>query len=598
MQESFRETILTSTLALIRRTLKLLNKSDRQKLYLAIPISAVLGLLDLVGVILLGTVGTFAYKNISGDQKPTRLETVLRDLPGFQISENSLIIVLSGLAVLTLMTKTVCQLIFYYRYAKFMARQEAEISVSLFRKILSGNSYQAFSTNLSQYQYSLITGPGRLVNTVLNGLISIMTDGINVILLCGLAFFVSPSSFIAAAGIFLLVFLSFNRFINSKADYYGGTSQEFSVGVHETVLESIRGFKELKVYKKELQTLQRFSSYRFKLSEIYQKSNWLGNLMKYIFEIAILLSAVCVSVLLINSRDPRQIVTIIVIFMAMGFRLIPGIQRLQNSFIGFRIAKGATSQLFELFDKYDGINESRLIHYEIGKENSSKFNEICSIDIKNVTLIAKNGGTEKLILDDINLSLSTNQIIGIVGKSGAGKTSLADLIIGINEPTMGSIRFLGENGEIALENIRRGYVNQNPVLYGTDLYANVAYGSDEKVIDFERINSILSDLGLNNLIPSGAKNESMETLINSDGSNISGGERQRIAIARAIYANSQLIVFDEPSSALDSANQENLMDLFAQLRKICTIIVITHSEKFIGVCDQILVIEKGKIISS
>jgi ABC-type multidrug transport system fused ATPase/permease subunit len=585
---------MTSTLTLIRRTLKLLNKNDRKKLYLAIPISAILGLLDLVGVILLGTVGTFAYKNISGDQKPTRLEIILRDLPGFQISENSLIILLSGLAVLTLMLKTVCQLIFYYRYAKFMARQEAEISVSLFRKILSGNSYQTFSTNLSQYQYSLITGPGRLVNTVLNGLISIMTDGINVILLCGLAFFVSPSSFIAASGIFLLVFLSFNRFINSKADYYGGTSQEFSVGVHETVLESIRGFKELKVYKKELQTLQRFSSYRFKLSEIYQKSNWLGSLMKYIFEIAILLSAVCVSVLLVNSRDPRQIVTIIVIFMAMGFRLIPGIQRLQNSFIGFRIAKGATSQLFELFDKYEGIDEHCLRDEERRDGNSLELNDLNSIVINDVTLKVRNGLTEKEILSGINLTLAANQIIGIVGKSGAGKTSLADLIIGINSPTSGSIKFLGQNGEISIDKIRRGYVNQSPVLYGTDLVLNVAFGSDQKKIDYGRIKSILNDLGLTHLIAS-EEDYQVKSLINSDGSNISGGERQRIAIARAIYANSQLIVFDEPSSALDSANQESLMKLFDQLRKTCTIIVITHSEKFIDYCDKILVIEKGRI---
>jgi ABC-type multidrug transport system fused ATPase/permease subunit len=132
------------------------------------------------------------------------------------------------------------------------------------------------------------------------------------------------------------------------------------------------------------------------------------------------------------------------------------------------------------------------------------------------------------------------------------------------------------------------------VLYGTDLVLNVAFGSDQKKIDYGRIKSILNDLGLTHLIAS-EEDYQVKSLINSDGSNISGGERQRIAIARAIYANSQLIVFDEPSSALDSANQESLMKLFDQLRKTCTIIVITHSEKFIDYCDKILVIEKGRI---
>jgi ABC-type multidrug transport system fused ATPase/permease subunit len=165
--------------------------------------------------------------------------------------------------------------------------------------------------------------------------------------------------------------------------------------------------KELKTYNKEKSTLEEFAKSRYGLSLINQKTSWLGNVLKYIFEIVILISGVIVAFVLIATTDARRTVSVVVVFLAMGFRLIPSIQRVQNAFIGFRVAEGASSQVFELFEKYKDIK------VEFEKPQNNKLNEINfdKIIISKVNLSREVEGNKKIILDDINLTLNANTLI-------------------------------------------------------------------------------------------------------------------------------------------------------------------------------------------
>ena len=575
----------------IQKTLKLIAKSDQKKLLIAIPVSVVLSLLDLLGVILLGTVGTFAYKSVSGDTKPTRIELLVKSIFHTNTDQTKLMVIVAITAVSVLIIKTLSQLYFNYKLSRFLARQESQVSINLFSKILNGNSYQVLSTNVSEYQYALIAGSARLSSSVLGGLISVVTDGVNIIILGFFAFLISPGAFFGAVFIFLFVYSLTSKFVRNKAEEYGVKNQTYSMQVHRSVIESARGFKELKVYNKINETLSDFRLIRGELSLINQRTAWLSNLLRYIFEISVLVSAVACAGVLIYTTDARRTISVVVVFLAMGFRLIPSVQRLQNSFIGFRVIMGASQQVFDLYEKFSNNLE------ESGTQlNIDNINKLDSVILSNISL-ANPTTPNQLILHDINLSLRVGQVFALIGQSGSGKTSLADLIIGLNQPTSGFISYVGNGEELDSKLVLKGYVNQSPAMYSNSLFENIAYGVKNKRIDIPKIIEILNELNLDYFVSINEFGELVPREINMDSTNISGGERQRIAIARALYADSKVIILDEPSSALDKNSQKLLIDAIMKIKNERLIIVITHSDRLMLACDFVIELSQGKVIN-
>ena len=575
----------------IKQTLELITSDNKKKLLLAIPVSILLSLLDLLGVILLGTLGTFSFKLLSGDTKPTRLELVLKSILPIDLSQINFMISISVLAVFLLILKTLSQLYFNFKLSRFLANQETLISINLFEKILHSNSRKVLSSNVTEYQYALLTGSARLVSSVLGGLLTAFTDGISILILGFFAFFISPAAFLGALCVFLIVYLISGKFIRNKAEEYGSQSQEYSMVAHGSVIESIRGFKELKVYDKVDDALLKFSTSRSNLSLINQKTSWLSNVLKYVFEIAILISAIVCGGILIYTTDARRTITVVFIFLAMGFRLIPSIQRLQNSFIGFRNIIGSSQKLFYFNQKFsDSILDKSV---ELLNEEKCK---IDSILLSNISL--KNpDNTKKLILDDISLELKIGKVVALIGQSGSGKTSLADLIVGLNSPTSGEVSYLAQGKVINSKLVSKGYVNQSPAMYGASLFENISFGVKNKSVDIERVLNILKDLNLSDFAWEDEDGQIKTREISMDSTNISGGEKQRIAIARALYADSNVIVLDEPSSALDKISQNLLISAISKIRQNRIIIIITHSDRLTSVCDHVVELNKGRIIN-
>jgi len=575
----------------IKQALELITSENKKKLLLAIPVSILLSLLDLLGVILLGTLGTFSFKLLSGDTKPTRLEFILKSILPIDLSQINFMISISVLAVFLLILKTLSQLYFNFKLSRFLANQETLISISLFEKILHSNSRKVLSSNVTEYQYALLTGSARLVSSVLGGLLTAFTDGISILILGFFAFLVSPAAFLGALCVFLIVYLISGKFIRNKAEEYGSQSQEYSMIAHGSVIESIRGFKELKVYDKVDDALLKFITSRSNLSLINQKTSWLSNILKYVFEIAILISAIVCGGILIYTTDARRTITVVVIFLAMGFRLIPSIQRLQNSFIGFRNIIGSSQKLFYFNQKFSDSILDRSV--ELLNEEKCK---IDSILLSNISL--KNpDDTKKLILDDISLELKIGKVVALIGQSGSGKTSLADLIVGLNSPTSGEVSYLAQGKIINSKLVSKGYVNQSPAMYGASLFENISFGVKNKSVDIERILNILKDLNLSDFAWEDEDGQIKTREISMDSTNISGGEKQRIAIARALYADSKVIVLDEPSSALDKISQNLLISAISKIKQNRIIIIITHSDRLTSVCDYVVELNKGRIIN-
>ena len=577
---------MKTIIELVKKGFFHLSKSDQRKIYFVIPISVLLGLLDLVGVILLGTVGTLAFKSISDDSRPTKLELFLGNLIPGEISTENLILILGIAAILVLAAKTISQAIMNYKLAKFQARIETEIALKAFRRIIMSKASEFNSNKYSDYQYALTVGANRFVNGIIGSVIAFSSDTITTLIMAGFAFYASPTAFLAAFLIFFITYLLINGPIHDRSKSYGEEAAKIYVSMSEHILENFKGIKEISVYGKGDKLSQEFNQEKARSSILNQKMLWISSVTRYFLEISILVSAMGIVGVLLLTSDIRRSITVLVIFMAIGFRLIPNIQRMQNSLVTIRIAEGTTKGLMSILDSGDKENE-------IGMQRHSISTGFDSMNIQNVFFDYPDSSGA---LCDISFRLSKNKCLAIVGESGSGKTTLADLIAGINSPSSGTIIFekIGSPDNSPKIAPTIAYVSQNSSLFGDDVYENIAFGSNDIIIDKDRIESILSNLNLIDLLT-----DSETTglrLIRSDGTNLSGGERQRIAIARSEYADTQIVVFDEPTSSLDETNREKVIDYIKRIRNHKTIIIVTHTLELLEYCDSVLQLENGQII--
>ena len=199
------------------------------------------------------------------------------------------------------------------------------------------------------------------------------------------------------------------------------------------------------------------------------------------------------------------------------------------------------------------------------------------------------------ILEKINVSFKKGQLIGVSGASGAGKTTFFDLLTGLIEPQSGQIYADDKNININYLSWHKkiSYVEQSIFLMDSSIAENIAFGVEREFIDLDRIKHICNELGLTEYIqqlPSG-----LESFVGERGVMMSGGQMQRIGIARALYNNSEILIFDEITSSLDKDNEKLIMEIIKKLKVNKTIFLISHNEKLFQDCDIVLNIKNRKV---
>lgn len=571
---------------LVKKALKYLPKSDRKKLLRIVPIFVSLSLLDLLGVVLLGTVATLTFNVISNDNKPTRLELIFQSLLPHEMSRTSLILTLSIIAVCLLTSKTIVQAFFAYRFAKFQARLETEIASTLYNSMLCASVLKVNQNKYSDYQYSLMVGANRYVAGIIGSTILFVSDLFTTLLMLMFAFYASPLSATIILAVFATTYFAFNGPINSRAKRYGRLSYLSHRNIGEDLLESLRGIKEIKAYSKEEMYKELFRKEKTSSSLINQKIVWLNSLIRYFLEISILLSGSLITVGLIITSDLKHAITVSAIFIAIGFRLIPNIQRLQNSINSLRISSESTKTLFLFLEQFK--NQSKVHQPRI----DTSFVELEAISVKNL-FFSYVDGTH--VLKDISFEHKANQTLAIIGDSGSGKSTLIDLISGLYDQTSGSIKFLSlpDKSENRAGSFPISYITQYCALFGKNLYQNISLTQELTFGEKDRIDGIIESLNLNEFVnlDTGGSRE-----IRADSTNVSGGERQRISIARAKFFDTDIVILDEPTSALDIDNEKKVIEYLSDISHRKTVIVVTHSRDLLEIADAVLYLDGGSLL--
>jgi ABC-type multidrug transport system fused ATPase/permease subunit len=296
---------------------------------------------------------------------------------------------------------------------------------------------------------------------------------------------------------------------------------------------------------------------------------------------------ISISFLLNSNYEVGNIIVITGIFAAASFKILPGVNRIMNSFVSMRYGYASLEEIYQ-----DLQTETKKINY-VKNNIGSKLPFKNFIKFKNIYYSYPEN--KKIILNNINLEIRANTTIGLLGESGSGKTTFIDLLIGILNTVKGEIKV---DEKDILSNLREwqnniGYIPQFIYLIDDTIKKNIAFGLNEEIIDIGKMENALEVSQMKNFVETLPKK--IETKVGEFGVRLSGGQRQRIGIARSLYNNPNLLVMDEATNSLDEETEKKIMNSIYLMKGKKTILISSHKKSILDKCDIILKFESGKI---
>lgn len=372
----------------------------------------------------------------------------------------------------------------------------------------------------------------------------------------------------------------------------GKANQDYGARMYEWITQTVTGIKEVKVNAKEQYFIGEYLKQGKGYINAMQTYSMFANTPKLLIE------AVCITgmiaymlVLVLTGADVGNMLPVISAFAMAAVRLMPSASRINNQLTQISFCEPFFLNVSD--NLLDDISADKIdLSYAVdAKEKLPVTKEIC---LKNITY--KYPNTEKYIFDHADLTIPVGSAIGIVGGSGAGKTTIVDIILGLLQLEDGEITADGVNVKEHyrewLKNI--GYIPQMIALLNADIRKNVAYGIPEEEIDEEKLRHALEEAQLDSFVESLPEKD--RTGIGERGIRISGGQRQRIGIARALYEDPEVLILDEATSALDNETEAAIMESINRLHGKKTLIIIAHRLQTIEKCDMVFRVENGKIL--
>lgn len=372
----------------------------------------------------------------------------------------------------------------------------------------------------------------------------------------------------------------------------GEENQEFYSGLFKHISQTVHGIKEVKVARKEKYFVDQYMRCGAGYVSAVQRYNLYNNIPKLLIETICVMSMIgYMLVQMLRGVDAGSMMQTLTAFAAAALVLLPSVNRINNSinnityFEPFFMGVSDTLQ--------DDINEDNTdISFTI--EEVEKLPVTKDITMEDISYAYP--GTERKIFDHASLQIPIGSAVGIVGKTGAGKTTIVDVLLGLLQVQTGRILADGvdvmDNYKGWLKNI--GYIPQMIYMLDDTIRKNIAFGIEDEEISDERVWEVLREAQLDDFVRN--LPEGLDTTVGERGIRLSGGQRQRISIARALYEDPEVLILDEATAALDNDTEAAIMDSINRLHGKKTLIIIAHRLQTIEKCDSVYRVEEGKIL--
>lgn len=559
---------------MLKRVIRLIPDSFRKRgvaVSLFVPVRA---LLDLVGIAVLLPVLIIVLDGNNISQN--KILSFFYNLFGFtQTNSFVVFLVLSVLGVIVI--KSVINLFFINYQNKYLLSLYRYFSTKLFSILYNRGLLYVKDSNSSEITFNVNAVCYNFVVVYLASVLKFIGDIVFCALLLSALCVYNPLSAVFIIISFVPVILIYLFVVKSRLKRYGRAEMEARRRQQKVVQETFKGYAEMEINnafpsirKKFISGLEDISDYRIKTSLIQ-------SIPSYLLEIAV---AVVVSVMVLfslNAADSSMRVFLGVFAVAM-IRMLPSVRSLISTWGGFK-ATQYTIDVIEEFYKGSPASSEDKASGPISFEHS--------INVRNLSFSYATGD----VIKNLSLEIKKGERFGLRGRTGAGKSTLFNLLLGLIPPKSGSIEIDGV--PLSRENMKSwhsivGYVPQDVFIADGSLAENIALGQDVDKIDFEKINAVLELSSLKEFAES--LPEGPRTILGEGGAKISGGQRQRVGIARALYKNAEVLFFDEATSSLDSQTEtevNNAIRTLSDTHKRLTIIVISHRESSLSLCDRI-----------
>lgn len=571
----------------------LISKEKKQLAVLFIA-GLVLVVFETIG---LSAVGLYAVVIIDPDIVSSKISFMNIDDLINLVSYKSFVIIISISLVLIFFFKNI--------YLIFYTYLETQVT----KKILTRNSLKLYDIYLSKnYLFHIKNNPQKLINNINSTLkmsinfifffLKLIREILFIaILIIGL-FIINWKYSIIVFLVLSFFSLILSIFLRKRLTIYGENIIDSGKGILKNLNEGIRSIKFSKLLKNFSYLIENYNRSLLQRENYQQKYSILTKLPKFFLEVSSILILVITTIFLIDFvEDKKQLATMLALISLIFIRLIPSFINLNSVINDLKFCKPAYDVILEEYIedlKKNKLNEMKKTN-PINNENffPIKLNKI------NFQYLKEDDNTKKLILGDLSIEIEKQKMIGIAGKSGAGKTTLVDIIVGFLKPLSGNITLndietnLYNNSE--WQNLI-GYVPQETILNNATILENVAYGIDKKNIDRDLVIECLKKsqlINFTNSLP-----DKLDAVIEDLGKNISGGQKQRFGLARALYRQPKLLILDEPTSSLDHFNEQKILEDLLQLKDKFSIIIIAHKYSSIKYCDNVFYLKNGRLVNS
>ena len=494
------------------------------------------------------------------------------------------IIVITGLLVITLFVlSNLINAFTFWQIVKFSAVQNHRISSLLMSKYLDQDYSYFIKSDVSNISRNILDESCVLSEGIVLPYLQVIAKSLIVVTISILLLLVDYKLFIASILFLLLIYFIIYKNIKALLQRNGAERLKENDKRFKNTHDAFNSIKDVKFYNIEKHYVNLFSNAANKYSFLTAKSILFSHLPKYMIEI-VAFGGIFSLVLYLIAVDNSLIgnLPILSVFVLAAYRLLPSMQQIFANLTTIKF----NMPVLELLENIIHLpgNEKNI------KNNSLSFDK--NIKFDNITFgYEKN----KPIIKNISFTINKGDFIGVVGSTGAGKTTIVDLLLGLYVPTQGAIYIDDKRIDNLDFNLKSliGYVSQNISLVNDTIVKNIAFGINDNEIDYKLIKEVIGKSQLTDLV--NKLDDGIMSSIGDKGVKLSGGQRQRIGIARALYFNPKVLVLDEATNELDVHTEEMIFNNIREKNPDMTIFMITHRLTSLKLCNEVLLLNKSKI---
>jgi|LauGreSuBDMM15SN_2_FD.fasta_scaffold06327_2 ABC-type multidrug transport system fused ATPase/permease subunit len=569
----------------------LLTRKERIKLSVLVFWQLLSSFLDIVGVVLTGSIAALATSS-------RKIDFSFLDWIPFLRSEtlhnsDQLLLIMSGAALLLFAAKSFFAIYFTRETYKLLSKIQSRISDDVIAQFFH-RKYESIKIESSaEISFIMNFGLTAAVTNCLSQNITLISEFVLLSLMLMTLAMIDPAIAIGALAYFVTIAVVLNNVVSPKVRKLGEVRSRITIGNQSKLVSVLALYREIRVLGRQRLFENELRTNQSNIAEQAGKNMWLQQLPKYVMELSLVFGLFLLIAMARFFVDPSGFIQIVAIYLIASARLYPSLLRIQSSILTLKSSSRDSRMALEFISKMrsgDKGDRPAVKQSEVEATNRN----LPDITISNMSF--RYSGQSDDLLKDVSMEIVFGSFTILMGQSGSGKSTLCDLILGLLDPSKGSIHIAGNlPGFWVKENPGMvSYMTQDTNIVSGTILENICLGIDYSEIDFERVDRILMESKLEAFVSE--LSQGIHTHLNSNAQGLSGGQKQRIGIARALYSNPKILVFDESTNALDLETQREFMQILRSVSDRRTVIFIAHNMMTIEKSDSIVYFEGGKTL--